>query len=70
MMMGVPVVTLLGRGWPGGPRLVPDGARPGRLVAKTTDEYVTIATAAAGRVDWLAEQRGTLRAAPAGLAHR
>jgi predicted O-linked N-acetylglucosamine transferase (SPINDLY family) len=62
LLMGVPVVTLLGRGVAG--RLTAAFLKSldlDELVATTPDEYVTIAQAAAGRLTWLAEQRSSLR---------
>ena len=71
LLMGVPVVTLFGEGVAGrlsASFLTALGLTD--LVAKSTDEYVEIARQLAGRPDWLADQRTTLRgrllASPAG----
>ncbi|MGE3913574.1 MAG: tetratricopeptide repeat protein, partial [Chloroflexota bacterium] len=74
LLMGVPVVTLLGEGVAGrlsASFLTALGLKD--LVAHTTDEYVKIARQTAGRLDWLADQRATLRdrllASPIGDTH-
>jgi protein O-GlcNAc transferase len=62
LLMGVPVVTLLGEGVTG--RLSASFLASlglDELVAATPETYVEIAQATAGRLDWLAEQRSTLR---------
>ncbi|MCC7370363.1 MAG: tetratricopeptide repeat protein [Chloroflexi bacterium] len=62
LMMGVPVITLLGRGVSG--RLSASFLTTlglAELVATTTEQYVAIAREVAARVPWLAEQRATLR---------
>ena len=62
LLMGVPVVTLLGERVPGrvsASLLTTLGLED--LVARTTDEYVEIAATLAGDLDRLARERATLR---------
>jgi predicted O-linked N-acetylglucosamine transferase (SPINDLY family) len=63
IVMGVPTVTLLGEGVHrrgAASFLTTVGLE--RLVATSVDEYIEIAAGLAGHVDWLADQRSTLRA--------
>jgi predicted O-linked N-acetylglucosamine transferase (SPINDLY family) len=62
LMMGVPTVTLLGDGIhrrAGASFLTAVGLD--QLIARSVDEYVEIAVGLAGRADWLASHRPTLR---------